>query len=176
MRKLIAFVVLLFVLLAQSAVALDYAFAIITVTSINKVAITTPATSATLTIADGKTLTASNTITLTATDGSTEAFGAGGTSVHLIASGTSALATGAITSGTCATAVTTTATGTATTDTVMADFNADPTAVTGYTPAVTGMLTIIKYPTANNVNFKVCNLTLASITPGAITLNWRVVR
>ena len=39
-----------------------------TATSVNKVAITAPATSATLTVADGKTLTASNTITLTGTD------------------------------------------------------------------------------------------------------------
>lgn len=38
-------------------------------TSINKVAITAPATSSTLTVADGKTLTASNTVTLTGTDG-----------------------------------------------------------------------------------------------------------
>jgi hypothetical protein len=38
------------------------------------------------------------------------------------------------------------------------------------------MLSIIKYPTSNNVNFKVCNSTGSSITPGAITLNWRVVR
>lgn len=66
-----------------------------TATSVNKVAITAPATSATLTIADGKTLTANssltlagvdsktltvnNTMTLTATDSSTVAFGAGGT-------------------------------------------------------------------------------------------------
>ena len=50
-----------------------------TATSINKVAVTAPATSATLTIADGKTLTANNTITLTATDGSTLAIGTGGT-------------------------------------------------------------------------------------------------
>jgi len=50
-----------------------------TATSVNKVAITAPATSATLTIADGKTLTASNTVTLTATDGSTLAIGTGGT-------------------------------------------------------------------------------------------------
>lgn len=48
-------------------------------TSINKVALTAPATSATLTIADGKTFTASNTLTLTATDGSTLAIGTGGT-------------------------------------------------------------------------------------------------
>lgn len=50
-----------------------------TATSINKVAITAPATSATLTIANGKTLTASNTLTLAGTDGSSVAFGAGGT-------------------------------------------------------------------------------------------------
>jgi hypothetical protein len=50
-----------------------------TATSVNKVAITAPATSATLTIANGKTLTASNTLTLTATDGSTLAVGTGGT-------------------------------------------------------------------------------------------------
>jgi hypothetical protein len=50
-----------------------------TATSINKVAITAPATSATLTIANGKTLTVSNTLTLTGTDSSSVAFGAGGT-------------------------------------------------------------------------------------------------
>lgn len=48
-------------------------------TSVNKVAITAPATSATLTIADGKTLTASNTLTFTGTDSSSVAFGTGGT-------------------------------------------------------------------------------------------------
>lgn len=50
-----------------------------TATTVNKVAITAPATGSTLTIADGKTLTASNTLTLTGTDGSSVAFGAGGT-------------------------------------------------------------------------------------------------
>ena len=48
-------------------------------TSINKVAITAPATSATLTIANGKTLTVSNTLTFTGTDSSSVAFGSGGT-------------------------------------------------------------------------------------------------
>ena len=48
-------------------------------TSINKVAITAPATGSTLTIIDGKTFTASNTLTLTATDNSTLAIGTGGT-------------------------------------------------------------------------------------------------
>lgn len=45
-----------------------------TATSVNKVAITAPATSATLTIADGKTLTASNSITLAGTDATTMTF------------------------------------------------------------------------------------------------------
>lgn len=52
-------------------------------TSINKVAITAPATGATLTIADGKTLTASNTLTFTGTDSSSVAFGAGGTVAYI---------------------------------------------------------------------------------------------
>lgn len=93
-----------------------------------------------------------------------------------IASGTSALGTGAISSATCATVVTTTATNTATTDAILWGFNGDPTAVTGYVPLVAGMLTIIAYPSSGNVNFKVCNNTSGSVTPGAITLNWRVVR
>jgi hypothetical protein len=51
-------------------------------TSVNKVAITAPATGSTLTIADGKTLTASNTLTFTGTDTSSVAFGAGGTVLY----------------------------------------------------------------------------------------------
>ena len=43
-------------------------------TSINKVALTAPATGSTLTIADGKTLTASNTLTLAGTDSTTMTF------------------------------------------------------------------------------------------------------
>jgi len=50
-----------------------------TATTINKVTFTSPATGATLTIADGKTLTASNTLTFTGTDASSVAFGTGGT-------------------------------------------------------------------------------------------------
>ncbi len=60
-----------------------------TATSVNKVAITAPATSATLTIANGKTLTVSNTLTFTGTDSSSVAFGAGGTAMY---TGTSVLA------------------------------------------------------------------------------------
>ena len=45
-----------------------------TATSINKVAFTAPATSATLTIADGKTLTANNSVTFAGTDATTMTF------------------------------------------------------------------------------------------------------
>lgn len=93
-----------------------------------------------------------------------------------IASGTSAMGTAAIGSGACAAVVTTSATGTATTDSIVFSFNADPTGVTGYAPNANGGLFIYGYPTSNNVNFKVCNDTSGSITPGAVTLNWRVVR
>jgi hypothetical protein len=100
---------------------------------------------------------------------------AGGISV-IVAKGTSALGTSAIASGACATVVTTAATGTATTDIIDWGFNSDPTGVVGYQPSVNGMLTIIAYPSTNNVNFKVCNNTAASITPGVRTLNWKVQR
>lgn len=50
-----------------------------TATTINKVSITAPATSATLTIANGKTVTVSNTLTFSGTDSSSVAFGTGGT-------------------------------------------------------------------------------------------------
>ena len=95
---------------------------------------------------------------------------------QVVASGTSALGTSAISSGACASAVTTAAANALTTDVVGWGFNGDPTGVTGYAPATTGMLTIIAYPTAGDVNFKVCNNTSASITPGAITLNWYIQR
>jgi len=56
----------------------------ITATSINKVAITTPATSATLTIADGKTLTANNSLTFAGTDATTMTFPATSASIARI--------------------------------------------------------------------------------------------
>jgi hypothetical protein len=99
-----------------------------------------------------------------------------------IASGATALGTSALSSAKCTgdsgepALVTATATGTLTTDVVLASFNGNVTAVTGYTPATTGTLRIDVYPTSNTVNFKVCNATSSSITPGAVTLNWRVLR
>lgn len=141
----------------------------------NKISgLTVTASTGTLTITNGKTLSISNTITQTATDGSTVAFGAGGTVSYLIATGTKALATSAISSATCTSAQTDTATNATTSSVVDASFASDPTGVTGYTPSASGMLTIIAYATANTVNFKVCNNTASSITPGAISLNWRV--
>jgi len=129
---------------------------------------------------------ASSTSTLTMTAGEMASMRSNGTLYRTtiaaaggaakIITGTSALGTSAISSGTCATVVTTTATGVATTDVITAGFNGDPTGVTGYAPSASGALKIISYPSADNVNFKVCNDTAGSITPGAITLNWRVAR
>jgi hypothetical protein len=93
-----------------------------------------------------------------------------------IASGTAALGTSLITTGACASVVTVSATGTLTTDVIVYTPNADPTGVTGYAVSATGSLYIWAYPTANNVNFKVCNNTAGSLTPSALTLNWRVAR
>jgi hypothetical protein len=114
--------------------------------------------------------------TITNSAGSISVTYGAGFSAQVIASGAKALATGSISSATCTTAQTDTATGVLTTDAIAASFNGDPTAVTGYVPLTSGMLTIIVYPTANVVNFKVCNNTAGTITPGAITINWRVVR
>lgn len=57
--------------LTTSATLVTPTIGVATATSVNKVAITAPATSSTLTIADGKTLTASNTLTFDGTDSST---------------------------------------------------------------------------------------------------------
>lgn len=93
-----------------------------------------------------------------------------------VASGAKALDTDAIASTACDTISTTTATGAATTDVVIITPNADITAVTGYAPVTAGGLAIYTWLTTNTLNIKVCNPTSSSITPGAVTLNWRVVR
>lgn len=93
-----------------------------------------------------------------------------------ISSGTSTMGTGGISSASCASAVSTSATGVATTDAIIVSVNADPTGTTGYVPLTTGSLYIWSYPTSGHVNFLVCNNSSSTITPSAITLNWRVVR
>ena len=93
-----------------------------------------------------------------------------------ICTGTAALGTSAISSGAAASTVTATCTGLATTDVIELSFNGSPLAVTGYVPSANGMLTIIGWPTSNTINVSVINNTAGSITPGAITLNFRVTR
>jgi len=62
------------VVLSNSPTLVTPILGVATATSVNKVALTAPATSATLTIADGKTLTASNSLTLAGTDATTMTF------------------------------------------------------------------------------------------------------
>ncbi len=94
----------------------------------------------------------------------------------VVATGTAALGTTAISSGALATAVSVSATGVLTTDTIEWTPNADISGVTGYAPVTGGGLIIYPYPTADHVNFKVGNPTSSSVTPGAVTLNWVVIR
>ena len=96
--------------------------------------------------------------------------------VGKIASGTAALGTSLIASGAAASIVTVSAPGVAATDVINWGFNTRPSQVTGYAPLITGCLRIDAYPTTDNVNFEVSNMTGASITPAAMTLNWKVVR
>lgn len=130
-----------------------------------------------LPVANGGTNNAFFTVTGPASTPKSYAFpNANATMSYTVASGTATLGTSSIAANGCATAVTVSATGVATTDVIKAGFNADVSAVTGYGAATTDGLVIYPYPTANNVNFKVCNTTGSSITPGAATLNWSVVR
>lgn len=146
-----------------------------TATTVN--GLTISSTTGTLTITNGKTASFSNSITFAGTDSTTMTFpSASATVTQTVASGTVSLGTSLIASGACATVVSGSASGLLTTDDFMADFNADPTSTTGYSPSVLGMLTIIKYPVSNNADIKVCNNTGASVTPGGVTLNFRVVR
>jgi hypothetical protein len=62
------------VVLSNSPTLVTPVLGVASATSINKVALTAPATGSTLTIADGKTLTASNSLTLAGTDATTMTF------------------------------------------------------------------------------------------------------
>lgn len=94
---------------------------------------------------------------------------------HTIVSVTKSLDTDAVSSEACDT-MTQAATGVASTDVVTFTANADITAVTGYAPVTAGGLSIYIWPTTNTINIKVCNPTSSSITPGAVSLNLKVVR
>jgi hypothetical protein len=98
-----------------------------------------------------------------------------------VANGALALATSSISTGACQTVSagsvnSAAATGVATTDVIQFTPNGSIKAITGYVPATTGGLTIAAYPTAGYVNFDVCNWTSGAITPGALTINWKVTR
>jgi hypothetical protein len=93
----------------------------------------------------------------------------------LVASGAEALNTDEIASEACDVS-TATATGALTTDVILATVNGTPIGVTGYVPDTDGTLYIWVYPTADTANFSVCNQTAGPITPGAVTVNWMVLR
>lgn len=93
-----------------------------------------------------------------------------------IAYGATAISTSALGANTCTTQIIS-ALGVLSTDAISVAFNADTSAVTGYTPASSGQgINLRWYASANDVNFTQCNPTSGSITPGAVTLNWRVTR
>jgi hypothetical protein len=93
-----------------------------------------------------------------------------------VSSGTAALGTTSIASGGCASIGAATATNALATDVLSWSFNSDVSGITGFNPVTTGALSIYSYPGANTANFKVCNPTAAAIVPGAVSLNWNVVR
>lgn len=104
-----------------------------------------------------------------------------GTLSMTIASGSIALATSEIASESCQTITTDSvnsaaASGVLSTDIIEFTPNASIKEVTGYAPVTEDGLRITAYPTAGHVNFDVCNWSSSAITPGAVTLNWRVVR
>jgi hypothetical protein len=111
------------------------------------------------------------------------------TSTQTIAYGTVALPTTAISSGgytlcsssSCSGGTFTTSGGTianvATSDNVLYTPNSDPTGVTGYGISSSGaVLSVYCWATSGGVSCKVGNSTSSSITPGSLTLNWRVTR
>ena len=95
----------------------------------------------------------------------------------VIASGQTAMPTSSLAGNACsASATTATATGAATTDAAQVTYASDPTGVTGYGGGTSGGISIRAWFTSNTINFKLCNETSGSITPGALNINWRLVR
>ncbi len=108
--------------------------------------------------------------------GAVHEVGSSSTGSRTICSGTVTLGTSAIPAGTAARTVTAACTGLLSTDNIMLDFNSSPLSAAGWAPSANGILTIVKWPSANTINVAVVNNTRSSITPGPITLNYRVVR
>jgi len=89
------------------------------------------------------------------------------------AGATLALSTSAIGAHTCSAAQTATITGLTTSAVVKWSFATTPIGVTGYGDATTPFLVVTTFPTTNTGNVVVCNISGASITPGAISVNLR---
>jgi hypothetical protein len=99
------------------------------------------------------------------------------TLTQTICSGTITFTGGtAIASGANSSPVTATCTGLASTDNIQLDFNGNPLGIVGFVPSASGMLSIIKWPGANTITATEINNTSSPITPGTITLNYRVTR
>ncbi len=105
--------------------------------------------------------------TITATGGVISAVGGGSGISNITVTVASGTTVGA---NSCGSGLTATMTGVATTSSFSFTPNADITAITGWTP--TASLYISAWPTANTLNYKVCNDTANSITTGAnVTFN-----
>ena len=100
---------------------------------------------------------------------------------QVIFAGTIALATNTIPSGACQTVTagsvnSVAATNVATTDIIDWTPQVSLQSVSGYQASISGGLSIDTYPTASYINVNVCNWTGATVTPGAVSLNVRVIR
>lgn len=93
-----------------------------------------------------------------------------------ICSGTVVLGTGALTTGAKGNGSTSACSGLATTDAIINTSNAEIFTLTGFVPSASGILTVNCWPTANTVNCEEANNTAGTITPAAVTVNYRVVR
>lgn len=108
-------------------------------------------------------------------DASSMTFPSSGQIPFVVAYGSQPLSTLAIAS--MARNVTTaSAPGVVSTDTINWNANGSLFAVTGYAPSANGNLDIQAYPGSGTVSFEVTNRTPVSITPGAVTINWQVIR
>ncbi|OFX03781.1 MAG: hypothetical protein A3E78_01865 [Alphaproteobacteria bacterium RIFCSPHIGHO2_12_FULL_63_12] len=98
-------------------------------------------------------------------------------SSYTVAAGAQALSVASHGANACVdTVVSPAATGVLSTDAVSWTPNAGISAVVGYRPNGTDALSIAAFPGTDSVTFRVCNPTATPITPGAVTLNWRVMR
>jgi hypothetical protein len=99
-----------------------------------------------------------------------------GTVVSKIAYGSQALGTTLISANSCATAINVSATNVVATDVMLISTNLDISTQTGYSFTNIDGLKVYWWASSGYVNFHVCNGTSSSITPGAVTLNWSILR